>query len=37
MSNPCPQLHVFIFFLKEKKMQNVLKRKNVYLDGIQEI
>ena len=31
----CPQLNSFFFFLKEKEVQNVLKRKNMYLDEFQ--
>ena len=33
---PSPQLNGF-FFLKEKKMQNALKRKNINLEGFQVI
>jgi hypothetical protein len=32
-STPCPQLNSF-FFLKEKMMQNVLKRENMYLENM---
>ena len=33
---PCQQLNRVVF-LKEKKLQNVLKRKNMYLEGFQVI
>ena len=35
--NPLSATKQMIFFFKEKKMQNVVKRKNMYLEGFQVI
>ena len=33
--NPPSTTKIYVFLFKEKKMQNILKRKNMYLVGFQ--